>query len=267
MSALAEIQTKPAPLLEVRGAWKAFGAIRALEGVGLSLAQGEVVALLGDNGAGKSTLIKAITGVHRLDQGEILLEGKPVQLRSPFEARKLGIEAVYQDLSLFSNLSAIENFFIGREETRPAWLGRLGFLRRRQMAADWEQMTEDLGVRMKDASRSVALMSGGQRQAIAVAKAVAFASRIVILDEPTAALGVRESRGVLELVRRLPQRGISVLLISHNLEEVMAVADRAVVLRQGRLIGEAVPRPEEHERIVSMIVGASPDGGLATRRS
>jgi ABC-type sugar transport system ATPase subunit len=245
-----------APLLEVRQAWKAFGAVRALEGVDLTVGQGEIVALLGDNGAGKSTLIKAISGVHRLDDGEILLDGEPISVRAPSDARRAGIETVYQDLALFPNLTAIENFFIGRELTRPPVLGRLGFLRRRAMAAEWERIADELQVRMKGAARPVALMSGGQRQAVAVAKAVAFASRIVILDEPTAALGVRESGQVHDLVRRLPGRGVSVILISHNLEEVMALADRAVVLRQGRCVGEAIPEPQNHAEIVSMIVGA-----------
>jgi D-xylose transport system ATP-binding protein len=249
------------PVLEVHGAWKAFGGVRALEGVDFHIHRREIVALLGDNGAGKSTLIKAIAGVHRLDQGRIVLDGDEIALRSPADARKRGIETVYQDLALFPNLTAIENFFIGREITRPSSMGRLGVLRRRAMAAEWDRLANELQVRMKGAARSVAMMSGGQRQAVAVAKAVAFASRVVILDEPTAALGVRESQSVLELVRRLPERDISVIVVSHNLEHVMAIAQRAVVLRQGRLVGEVEPRPENHEKVVSMIVGgASIDG-------
>jgi ABC-type sugar transport system ATPase subunit len=245
-----------APVVEVRNAWKAFGAVTAVEGVDLTIRRGEIVALLGDNGAGKSTLIKAISGVHRLDAGEILIDGERVSIRNPAEARALGIETVYQDLSLFENLGPVQNFFVGREATVPRWLGPLGLLRKKHMALEWDRLASDLQVRIKDSRRSIALMSGGQRQAVAVAKAIAFASRLLILDEPTAALGVRESRSVLDLIQRLPERGLGVILISHNLEEVMQVAHRAVVLRQGRFIGEATPEPANHELIVAMIVGA-----------
>jgi ABC-type sugar transport system ATPase subunit len=208
------------PLLEVEHAVKSYGAVRALDDVSLALDAGEVLALLGDNGAGKSTLIKALSGVHQLDAGEIRVDGRPVALRSPVEARGLGIETLHQDLALFDNLSALANFFIGREPRRPRRLGRLALLDERAMAREWAQRLERLQVRIPDAERDVSLMSGGQRQAVAVLRAVAFATRVVILDEPTAALGVRESRQVLELVRRLPEQGIGVILISHNLEHV-----------------------------------------------
>ena len=224
---------------------------------------GEVVALLGDNGAGKSTLVKAIGGVHRLDDGEIRVDGRPVVMRSPVEARRHGIETLHQDLALFDNLSALANFFIGRERRRPRWLGRLAFLDRGAMAREWDERLARLQVRIPGAQRDVGVLSGGQRQAIAVLRAVAFASRLVILDEPTAALGVRESRQVLDLVRRLPESGVAVLLISHNLEHVAQVAHRAVVLRNGRLAGEAAPTEDNHEALVAMIVGASTRGGEA----
>jgi D-xylose transport system ATP-binding protein len=246
------------PLLEVRGASKSYGAIRALEDVSLQVERGEILALLGDNGAGKSTLVKAIGGVHQLDEGEIRVEGEVATPRSPAEARHLGIETLHQDLALFDNLSALANFFIGRELRRPRWLGRLALLDDRAMTREWEERLERLQVRIPSAHRDVALMSGGQRQAVAVLRAVAFAGRVVILDEPTAALGVRESRQVLDLVCRLPEHGVAVILISHNLEHVMRVAHRAVVLRQGRLAGEAVPTADNHEALVSMIVGAAP---------
>jgi ABC-type sugar transport system ATPase subunit len=247
------------PLLEVRGAAKSYGAVRALDDVSLRLEAGEVLALLGDNGAGKSTLIKALGGVHQLDAGEIVLDGSPVVLRSPLDARARGIETLHQDLALFGNLTALGNFFIGREPRRPRWLGRLALLDERAMAREWEERLERLQVRIPGPQRDVSVMSGGQRQAIAVLRAVAFASRVVILDEPTAALGVRESRQVLDLVARLPGQGVAVILISHNLEQVAEVADRAVVLRQGRLMGEAAPTADNHEALVSMIVGAAPD--------
>jgi ribose transport system ATP-binding protein len=250
-------------LLEVRGAEKSYGAVRALDGVDMHLDAGEIVALLGDNGAGKSTLVKAIGGVHRLDAGEVRIDGRVVDLRSPAEARGLGIETLHQDLALFDNLSALANFFIGRERRRPRWLGRLALLDTKAMAREWDERLDALQVRIPAAQRDVGVLSGGQRQAIAVLRAVAFASRLVILDEPTAALGVRESRQVLDLVRRLPESGVAVVLISHNLEHVAQVAHRAVVLRQGRLAGEAAPTEDNHEALVAMIVGASARGGYA----
>jgi len=250
-------------LLEVRDASKSYGAVRALDGVSMTVEEGEILALLGDNGAGKSTLAKAVGGVHRLDAGEIRVDGRPVVMRSPADARGHGIETLHQDLALFDNLSALANFFIGRERRRPRWLGRLALLDTRAMAREWDERLTRLEVRIPGAQRDVGVLSGGQRQAIAVLRAVAFASRLVILDEPTAALGVRESRQVLDLVRRLPDSGVAVVLISHNLEHVTQVADRAVVLRQGRLAGEAAPTEDNHEALVAMIVGASSRGGHA----
>jgi D-xylose transport system ATP-binding protein len=244
------------PLLEVRGATKSYGAVRALYQVDLELQHGETLALLGDNGAGKSTLIKALAGAHQLDEGEVLIEGEAVHFRTPVDARRAGVETLFQDLALFDNLSATANFFIGRELTRPSWMRRLAFLQERGMTADWQAQLEQLGVRIKDSTQPIGVLSGGQRQAVAVIRAVAFATRIVILDEPTAALGLRESRQILDLIKRLPEHGVSTILISHNLEHVMEVADHAVVLRQGRRVGDAVPSPDNHERLVSLIVGA-----------
>jgi D-xylose transport system ATP-binding protein len=239
------------PVLEVEGASKSFGAVAALSDVSLKLERGEIVALVGDNGAGKSTLIKCISGAQRLDRGTVRLAGDTFVLRSPMHARQHGIETVYQDLSLFNNLSVATNLFAGRELTRFA-----GWLRHRAMTARVAQILDELEVNIPDLSAPVGLLSGGQRQAIAVARAVTFASRLVILDEPTAALGVRETGNVLRLVKHLPQRGVSVLIISHNLEQVAAVADRVVVMRRGTKVGEAPPDAEHHDRIVSLIVGA-----------
>lgn len=259
-----------APLLEVREATKRFGAVTALDRVSFILEQGEVLALLGDNGAGKSTVIKALGGVHALDGGEIRVDGKPAAISSPHDARTLGIETVYQDLALFPNLTAAQNLFAGREHRSPPWLGPLGLARRRGMRRETGEALRRLEIGIKDPDMEVGLMSGGQRQAIAVARAELFGRRIVILDEPTAALGLRESRNVNRLIRRLPKAGISVILISHNLEQVMDVADRAVVLRQGRLAGMTAPTPENHHQLVSWIVGATapvpPDvnGSVAT---
>jgi ribose transport system ATP-binding protein len=248
------------PLIEVRGATKRFGAILALDDVSLTLHRGEVLALLGDNGAGKSTLIKSISGVHQLDEGELLLDAQPLVMRSPNDARAVGIETVYQDLGLFDNLSVAANFYAGREPVRPRWLGSLGFLRERTMARQISELLDRLEVRIPQVSTPVGVMSGGQRQGIAVARGAAFASRVVILDEPTAALGVREAGNVLELVSRFAEQDIAVILISHNLEHVAQVADRAVVLRQGRKVGEAVPSPDNHDLIVSLIVGGGSNG-------
>lgn len=249
------------PVLEVRGAQKSFGFVRALRGVDFVLREREIVAVLGDNGAGKSTLIKALSGVHALDEGEILIGGEPTVLKSPADARRNGIETVYQDLAVFDNLDVAANFFIGRERVTPSFLRSLGLLRERQMAETWKERAAALGIAIPNPRQPIGLMSGGQRQAVAVARAIAFAGRVVILDEPTAALGVRESAQVLKLVSHLPEHGVSVLLISHNLEHVQQVADRAVVLRQGQLVGEAVPTADSHELLVQMIMGAQRANG------
>jgi ABC-type sugar transport system ATPase subunit len=258
------------PFLRVKGLTKRFGAVMAMAGVDLSVERGEIVALLGDNGAGKSTLIKCVSGVHRPDSGSMELDGQPASLRTPTDARKLGIETVYQDLALFDNLDTVSNFYAGRELQWPS--GRLlprgmGIGRKALMRQRTREALDALQVHVKGHTTPVGLLSGGQRQAIAVARAVSFASRLVILDEPTAALGVRESQNVIELIRRLPGQGIAVLLISHNLDHVAQLADRAVVLRQGSRIGEAVPNAENHERLVQMIVGANPPGVGRMERS
>lgn len=234
---------------------KTFGGVTALDGASLTLNQGEILALLGDNGAGKSTMVKSISGAYHLDSGQILIDGEDAHIRHSADARRRGIETVYQDLALFDNLNASENFHAGREVAVPRFLGPCAFLRRRRMSSETKELLDRLQVRIPSLSLPVGLMSGGQRQAIAVTRAVAFATKIVILDEPTAALGLRESAQVLDLVRMLPQQGLAVILISHNMEHVIDVADRAVVLRRGRVVGEAVPTVETHETIVSLIVG------------
>ncbi len=246
----------PVPALAIRSATKRFGAVTAIDGVDLDVHRGEVVALLGDNGAGKSTLIKCISGAHRFDAGTIEMDGRPVTIHSPNDARTLGIETVYQDLALFDNLKATDNFYAGRELAGPSWLPpSLRILRRRRMAEATRDVLARLEVSLPRLDTTIGLMSGGQRQAIAVSRAAAFASNVVILDEPTAALGLRESRGVLELIRRLRDGGRAVIVISHALDHVMAVADRAVVMRRGRKVGELPASPEAHAQIVSLIVG------------
>jgi D-xylose transport system ATP-binding protein len=246
------------PALSVRGAAKRFGAVVALDGVDIEARRGEVLALLGDNGAGKSTLIKCVTGVHRLDSGTVEMDGVPVDAGSPAAARALGIETVYQDLALFDNLDPAANFYAGREMTTPRWLPRgLRLVRRRAMADATVVVLRRLEVGVADMRTPVGLMSGGQRQAVAVARAAAFATNVVILDEPTAALGVRESRHVLDLILRLRAEGLAIIVVSHAMDHVMEIADRAVVMRRGRAVGELIPRPENKEQIVSLIVGGN----------
>jgi ABC-type sugar transport system ATPase subunit len=244
-----------APVLSVRDATKRFGAVVGLDGVDLQVSAGEVVALLGDNGAGKSTLIKALSGALRLDRGTIEMDGIPVAIHSPADARALGIETDYQDLALFDNLRPSDNFYAGREVASPHWLPTpLRVLKRREMATTTRSTLERFNVTLDDHG-VVGLMSGGQRQAIAVSRAAAFASRVVILDEPTAALGVRESRRVLDLILRLRDEQKALLIVSHALDHVIEVADRAVIMRRGRKVGEVIPSPETHSQIVSLIVG------------
>jgi D-xylose transport system ATP-binding protein len=244
------------PLLSVLHGTKRFGGVLALDELDVDVFAGEVLAILGDNGAGKSTLIKCMSGVHRLDTGVIEVDGDPVQLHSPSDARALGIETVYQDLALFDNLSPSANFYAGRELAGPRWLPMgMRLMRRRAMSEATHDVLDRLQVTLPDFEAAVGLMSGGQRQAVAVARATAFASRLVILDEPTAALGVREAARVLDLIRRLKSEGKAVVVISHAMDHVIEVADRAVVMRRGRKVGELVPSESSRERIVSLIVG------------
>ncbi|MBV8107348.1 MAG: sugar ABC transporter ATP-binding protein [Hyphomicrobiales bacterium] len=245
------------PVLAVRHAEKRFGAVHALKGVSLEAFRGEVLALLGDNGAGKSTLVKCISGVYPLDGGAILLDGEATALYSPAAARRAGIETVYQDLALFDNLTPAQNFYCGHEIAFPSWLPRgLRILSSRAMDREAAHVLERLKVNLPKLDAPVALMSGGQRQAIAVARATVFAHKVVMLDEPTAALGVRESRKVLALIAQLRAEGNAVILITHNMEHVVELADRAIVLRQGRKVGELKPDRANQKELVALIVGA-----------
>ena len=257
------------PVLAVRHAQKRFGAVHALKDVSLEAYRGEVLALLGDNGAGKSTLVKCISGVYALDEGDVLLDGEAVSIHSPGAARRAGIETVYQDLALFDNLTPAQNFYCGREIAFPAWLPQgLRFLKGRAMDRQAAAVLDRLKVKLPKFDAPVALMSGGQRQAIAVARATVFARKVVLLDEPTAALGVRESRKVLDLIAQLRAEGNAVILITHNMEHVVKLADRAVVLRQGSKVGELKPSRANQQELVSMIVGAEAnrDSPLGERR-
>jgi D-xylose transport system ATP-binding protein len=249
---------RPPPALRVTGATKRFGAVLALDDVSIEVAHGEVLALLGDNGAGKSTLIKCVSGVHRLDAGRIEVDGRQTVMTSPAVARVAGIETVYQDLALFDNLDPAANFFAGRELAVPGWLPRgMRWMRRGDMERSSVDLLERLRVRLPDPSAAVGMMSGGQRQAIAVARSSAFASHVVVLDEPTAALGARESRQVLDLIVALKESQHAVVVISQAMDHAMEVADRAVVMRRGRNVGELVPSAETYQQIVSLIVGGA----------
>src|SRR5215831_5948328 len=240
------------PLLEARHVEKHFGRVVALREGNLTLRPNEVHAIVGDNGAGKSTLIKIISGVFRADAGELLIDGEAVSIDNPHEARQLGIETVYQDLALADHLDASGNLFLGREELLPPPLSWFGFLDKKAMRRRAEQELQRLKIGIQSVDQPVLGLSGGQRQAIAVARAIAWGTRIVIMDEPTAALGVRESSMVLELIKEVKNHGLAVIMISHNLPEVFAVADRITVLRLGRTIVTLEKSETSLESIVGM---------------
>jgi simple sugar transport system ATP-binding protein len=244
------------PVLDARGIVKNFGRVRALRGANFSVYPAEVVALVGDNGAGKSTLIKCLAGVDQPDAGEIVFEGRRVILHNPTQARALGIETVYQDLALAADLDPAANLFLGREATRGGVLGKLGFLDKAEMHRRADEAFNSLGVGLQDTSAPVANMSGGQRQGVAVSRAVTWASKVVFMDEPTAALGVVQTRHVLELIRRVRERGLSVVLISHNLPEVFEVADRIEVLRLGERVAQYRRADVTMEDVVGAMTGA-----------
>ena len=244
-------------VLELRGVTKRFGALTALEDISLSLYAGETLALLGDNGAGKSTLVNCLSGVYPFDDGELLLDGNVEHLRSPTDAQQLGIDTVFQDLALFDNLPADANIFAGRELAGIGKRQGIGFLWRKRMRREAAAAVDEMRVAYKRLDMPVSLLSGGQRQVLAIARAQRFARRFIILDEPTAALGLRESGAVLDYIASLPARGISTIIVSHNLEHVAQVADRAVVLRQGKLVGEVSDLQANKELLVSLIVGSS----------
>jgi D-xylose transport system ATP-binding protein len=241
--------TDTTPILELQGVSKSFGAVQALFEVDFHVSPGEVMALVGDNGAGKSTLIKCIAGIHPFDSGEILFDGEPVTIHGPKDAADLGIEVVYQDLALADNLDVVQNMYLGREETDG--------LRRLDETAMEKRASETLKglsvTTIRSVRQTVAGLSGGQRQSVAVAKAVMWNSRLVILDEPTAALGVAQTKQVLELVARLGEQGLGVILISHNLHDIFEVADGITVLRLGQNVAEFKRRDTNQQEVVEAI--------------
>ncbi|NJP89085.1 sugar ABC transporter ATP-binding protein [Nonomuraea sp. FMUSA5-5] len=244
------------PLIAARGIVKSYGQVEALRGASFSLGAGEVVALIGDNGAGKSTLAKILSGVERPDGGTIEVDGEPVAFGSAEEARSAGIETVYQDLALCADLTPAANFFLGRERLRPGLLGLLGVLDNAAMRRATQDACERLGVRLPSQSAPVSALSGGQRQGVAVARAVTWARRAVFMDEPTAALGVVQTRRVLDLIRTVRDSGVSVVLISHNMQDVMAVSDRVEVLRLGRRVARFATAQASMEDLVGAMTGA-----------
>jgi D-xylose transport system ATP-binding protein len=241
------------PLLQISDLTKSFGSVHALSGVDFEVEAGEVMALVGDNGAGKSTLVKCIAGTHQPDSARILFEGNEVHIHSPKDAARLGIEVVYQDLALCDNLDVVQNMYLGREASR------FQILNEAQMEHHTTETLKTLAVTtIRSVRQTVATLSGGQRQSVAVARAVMWNSKLVILDEPTAALGVAQTEQVLELVRRLGQQGLGVILISHNLHDVFETADRITVLRLGRNVGVFDRRQTSQQAVVEAITAGVP---------
>ena len=247
------------PILEARGIVKRYGQVTALDGVDFQLLPGEILGVIGDNGAGKSTLIKALSGAISPDEGEIYLDGQQVRFKSPLEARRLGIETVYQDLAVAPALNIAENIFLGREIRRPGPLGSVfRMLDKGRMRREASVSMRDLKIGIRSMRQAVETLSGGQRQGVAVARSAAFARHVVIMDEPTAALGVKESNMVLDLIRQVRDRGLPVILISHNMPQVFDVCDRVHIQRLGRRVAVVEPRTFEMADAVAIMTGARP---------
>jgi len=243
------------PILQVRDLHKHFGGLVAVDHVSLDVYPGEVVGLLGDNGAGKSTLIKMISGVYKPDGGQVVLNGEVVSFSTPLEARRRGIETIYQDLALCENLDASANIFLGREKMRHQ-LGIFRVLDRPYMLRQARQVLDQLDIRIPELRNPIRQLSGGQRQAVSIARAVYWNASLMIMDEPTAALGVPEQLKVLELIRTLRSRDVPVVLISHNMQDVFAVADRVIVMRRGSKAGERKISETNQNEVVGLMVGA-----------
>ena len=243
-----------APTLELREVSKSFGAVQALDAVNFEVRDGEVMALVGDNGAGKSTLIKCVAGIYSIDTGQIFFEGRPVTIHGPKDAAKLGIEVVYQDLALCDNLDVVQNMYLGREDRDPLFR-----LREAPMEQRTTETLKSLAVTtIRSVRQPVATLSGGQRQSVAVARAVMWNNRVVFLDEPTAALGVAQTRQVLDLVKRLGEQGLAVVIVSHNLNDVLEVANRITVLRLGHNVGVYEREKTNQQEIVQAITAGRP---------
>ena len=247
----------PQIVMQAKGLVKRYGHVTALEGADFELRAGEILAVIGDNGAGKSTLIKALSGAIVPDEGEILLDGQVVHFKSPIDARRAGIETVYQELAVAPAMSIAENLFLGRELRKPGWRGRwLRVLDKKRMLEESSRHLQDLKFSIRSMSVPVESLSGGQRQGVAVARSAAFARHVVIMDEPTAALGVKEGNMVLELIRRVRDRGLPVVLISHNMPHVFEVADRIHIARLGRRAAVVNPKKIGMSETVAVMTGA-----------
>lgn len=245
------------PVLQARGLTKRYGHVTALDGADFDLLPGEILAVIGDNGAGKSTLIKALSGALIPDEGEIQLDGKPVKFHGPSDARKQGIETVYQDLAVAPAMSIAENLFLGREIRKAGLLGSLfGLLDKKKMLAEAIAHMKDLQIGIRSMKQAVETLSGGQRQGVAVARSAAFARHVVIMDEPTAALGVKESNMVLDLIRRVRDKGLPVILISHNMPHVFEIADRIHIARLGKRACVVNPKKISMSDTVAVMTGA-----------
>jgi simple sugar transport system ATP-binding protein len=244
------------PVLEARGLTRRFGQVTALDGADFDIEPGEVVALIGDNGAGKSTLVKALSGNLDVDSGEVLFDGVPQVIDTPMVASGLGIETVYQDLALAPHLDPVQNMYLGREIMKPGLAGALGFMDNKAMRAEARKAFDRLGATVRSLVAPVGSMSGGQRQAVAIARAVHWANRVVFLDEPTAALGVRQTANVLETIRRVAGQGIAVVFISHSMPHVIEVSDRVQVLRLGTRVATYATKDTSMEELVAAMTGA-----------
>ena len=242
-------------ILETRDIVRHYGQVEALRGCNFNVKAGEVTALIGDNGAGKSTLVRILSGTEQPDSGQIILDGKSVVLNTPADARLLGIETVFQDLALCPHLNAVQNMYLGREIKREGLLGRLGFLNKEEMSQGSEEAFRNLGATVRSLKASVGSMSGGQRQSIAVARSAAWASKVLFFDEPTAALGVVQKKNVLNLVRRVRDKGIGVVFISHSMPEVLEISDRIQVMRHGRVIADYQSSQTNLEELVGAMTG------------
>jgi simple sugar transport system ATP-binding protein len=251
------------PILEAQGLSRSFGHVRALTRADFDIYPGEVVAIIGDNGAGKSTLVKALTGNLALDEGVISFEGQPVTISSPQQASALGMEVVYQDLALAPHLNPVQNMFLGRETPRKGILGRLGFMDEKSMQEAAVRGFAELGGTVRAMNAPIGSMSGGQRQQVAIARAISWADKVVILDEPTAALGVVQTQNVLDSIKRVKAKGIAVILISHSMPHVLEVADRVQVLRLGRRVATFKASETTVEELVGAMTGALDKNGEA----
>ena len=247
------------PILSVRSLTKHFGGLTAVNGVSWDIFPGEVVALLGDNGAGKSTLIKCISGVYQPDEGEIFFEGRQTRFARPIDARQMGIETIYQDLALANNLDVGANIFLGREVKKRYFGGLINTLDEKMMLSESEQALDSLEIHFPNLTQPIESLSGGQRQAVAIARAVYWDAKLMIMDEPTNNLGVPEQHKVLELIRKLRDQGVPVILITHTLPDVFAVSDRLMVMHRGRKVTEKKTADTSTEELVQYMVGAHDD--------